>query len=67
MSESGGRLQLSGLFAASIVLVLVAFGTTLLKHVPERSAQRRPVVRGAPDLPICRIATIYASRLASSC
>ena len=34
VSETGGRSQLSGLFAASIVLALVAFGATLLQHVP---------------------------------
>ena len=34
VSETGGRSQLSGLFAASIVLALLAFGATLLQHVP---------------------------------
>jgi sulfate permease, SulP family len=34
VSESGGRSQISGLFAASIVLALLTFGATLLKHVP---------------------------------
>ena len=34
MSETGGRSQLSGLFAAAIVLALLAFGATLLQHVP---------------------------------
>jgi SulP family sulfate permease len=34
VSETGGRTQLSGLFAASIVLALLAFGATLLQHVP---------------------------------
>jgi MFS superfamily sulfate permease-like transporter len=32
--ETGGRSQLSGLFAATIVLALLAFGATLLRHVP---------------------------------
>src|SRR5882757_8587924 len=32
--ETGGRSQLSGLFAAAIVLALLAFGATLLQHVP---------------------------------
>jgi sulfate permease, SulP family len=32
--ETGGRSQLSGLFAAGIVLALLAFGATLLQHVP---------------------------------
>jgi MFS superfamily sulfate permease-like transporter len=35
VSETGGRTQLSGLFAATIVLTLLAFGATLLRHVPE--------------------------------
>ena len=34
VSETGGRSQLSGLFAAAIVLALLAFGATLLQHVP---------------------------------
>jgi sulfate permease, SulP family len=35
VAETGGRTQLSGLFAASIVLALLAFGAALLHHVPE--------------------------------
>jgi len=34
VSETGGRTQLSGLFAAAIILALLAFGATLLQHVP---------------------------------
>jgi sulfate permease, SulP family len=34
VSETGGRTQLAGLVAAAIVLALVAFGATLLRHVP---------------------------------
>ena len=34
VSETGGRTQLSGLFAAAILLALLAFGATLLQHVP---------------------------------
>ena len=34
VSETGGRTQLAGLFAAAIVLALLAFGATLLRHVP---------------------------------
>jgi MFS superfamily sulfate permease-like transporter len=33
--ETGGRTQLSSLFAAGIVLALLAFGATLLRHVPD--------------------------------
>jgi SulP family sulfate permease len=35
VSETGGRSQLAGLFAAAIVLALLAFGASLLRHVPE--------------------------------
>lgn len=35
VAETGGRSQLSGLVAASIVLLLLVFGAALLKHVPE--------------------------------
>jgi sulfate permease, SulP family len=34
VSETGGRSQLASLVAAAIVLALVAFGATLLRHVP---------------------------------
>jgi sulfate permease, SulP family len=33
--ETGGRSQASGLTAAAIVLALLAFGATLLRHVPD--------------------------------
>jgi len=35
VSETGGRTQFSSLFAAAIVLALLAFGATLLRHVPD--------------------------------
>ncbi len=35
VSETGGRSQLASLVAAAIVLVLLAFGTSLLRHVPQ--------------------------------
>jgi sulfate permease, SulP family len=35
VSETGGRSQLAGLTAAAIVLALLAFGTSLLRHVPQ--------------------------------
>ncbi len=34
VAETGGRTQLSGLFAAAIVLALLVFGATLLRNVP---------------------------------
>jgi sulfate permease, SulP family len=33
--ETGGRSQLAGLFAAVVILALLMFGATLLRHVPE--------------------------------
>jgi len=35
VAETGGHSQLAGLAAAAIVLALLAFGTGLLKHVPD--------------------------------
>ncbi|MDB5603242.1 MAG: SulP family inorganic anion transporter [Bradyrhizobium sp.] len=35
VAETGGRSQLAGLVAAAIVLVLLAFGGSLLRHVPQ--------------------------------
>jgi MFS superfamily sulfate permease-like transporter len=35
VAETGGKSQVAGLAAAAIVLALLAFGTTLLQHVPE--------------------------------
>ena len=35
VAETGGRSQLAGLAAAAIVLALLAFGTGLLRHVPD--------------------------------
>jgi sulfate permease, SulP family len=34
VAETGGRSQLAGLVAAAIVLALLAFGATLLRHIP---------------------------------
>jgi MFS superfamily sulfate permease-like transporter len=34
VSETGGRSQLAGLFAVAIVIVLLAFGTSLLSRIP---------------------------------
>jgi len=35
VAETGGRSQIAGLFAAALVLALLAFGAALLRHVPE--------------------------------
>jgi MFS superfamily sulfate permease-like transporter len=58
--ETGGQSQLSSLFAAAIVLALIAFGAALLKHVPEAAlggvllfvALR--IIRFAQIVKICR-------------
>jgi len=39
VSETGGRTQLACLFAAAIVLALLAFGATLLQHVPDAALE----------------------------
>jgi MFS superfamily sulfate permease-like transporter len=35
VSETGGRSQLSSLLAAAVVIALLAFGATLLRHIPD--------------------------------
>jgi SulP family sulfate permease len=35
VAETGGCSQLAGLFAASVVLALLAFGASLLRHIPD--------------------------------
>jgi MFS superfamily sulfate permease-like transporter len=34
-AQTGGRSQIVGLLAATVVLALIAFGTTLLSHIPQ--------------------------------
>ncbi len=51
VAETGGHSQLSGLAAAAIVLALLAFGTGLLKHVPDAALGGILLVRRATHHP----------------
>jgi MFS superfamily sulfate permease-like transporter len=57
--ETGGRSQLSGLFAASIVLALLAFGATLLRHVPDAALGGVLLFVALRIIRIGQIVTIY--------
>lgn len=59
VSESGGRSQISGLFAASILLALLAFGATLLKHVPNAALSGVLLFVALRILHVRQIFTIY--------
>jgi SulP family sulfate permease len=64
VSETGGQSQLSGLFAAAIVLALLAFGATLLKHVPEAALGGVLLFVALRIIRFRQIATIYRQSLA---
>src|SRR5260370_5838926 len=59
VSETGGRSQLSGLAAAVIVLALLAFGTTLLRHVPDAALGGILLFVALRIIRARQIATIY--------
>lgn len=59
VSETGGRSQLSGLFAASIVLALLAFGATLLQHVPDAALGGVLLFVALRIIRVGQIVTIY--------
>jgi sulfate permease, SulP family len=59
VSETGGRTQLSGLFAAAIVLALLAFGATLLRHVPDAALGGVLLFVALRIIRVRQIATIY--------
>ena len=59
VAETGGRSQLAGLTAALIVLALLAFGTTLLQHVPEAALGGILLFVALRIIRIRQIATIY--------
>src|SRR5882757_1343484 len=59
VSETGGRTQLSGLFAAAIVLALLAFGATLLRHVPNAALGGVLLFVALRIIRIKQIVTIY--------
>jgi SulP family sulfate permease len=59
VSETGGKSQLSGLSAAVIVLALLAFGTTLLQHVPDAALGGILLFVALRIIRARQIATIY--------
>ena len=64
VSETGGRSQLSGLFAAAIVLALLAFGATLLRHVPDAALGGVLLFVAMRIIRVKQIVTIYRQSLA---
>ena len=64
VAETGGRSQLSSLFAAGIVLALIAFGASLLKHVPEAALGGVLLFVALRIIRFRQIALIYRQSLA---
>ncbi|MBV8921984.1 SulP family inorganic anion transporter [Bradyrhizobium sp.] len=64
VSETGGRSQLAGLFAAAIVLALLAFGASLLQHVPEAALGGVLLFVALRIIRFGQIALIYRQSLA---
>jgi sulfate permease, SulP family len=63
VSETGGRTQLSGLFAAAIILALLAFGATLLRHVPDAALGGVLLFVALRIIRLRQIMTIYRQSL----
>jgi sulfate permease, SulP family len=59
VSETGGRSQFAGLFAAAIVVALVAFGAGLLSHVPHAALSGILLFIAIRIIRAQEIATIY--------
>jgi SulP family sulfate permease len=59
VAETGGRSQLSGLIAAGIVLLLLAFGATLLAHVPNAALAGILLFVALRIIRLAQIARIY--------
>jgi MFS superfamily sulfate permease-like transporter len=59
VAETGGQSQLAGLAAALIVLALLAFGTTLLRHVPEAALGGILLFVALRIIRLAQIVTIY--------
>jgi sulfate permease, SulP family len=57
--ETGGRSQLAGLFAAAVVLALVAFGASLLRHVPNAALGGVLLFVALRIIRVGQIVTIY--------
>lgn len=64
VSETGGRTQLSGLFAAAIILALLAFGATLLQHVPNAALGGVLLFVALRIIRLKQIVTIYRQSIA---
>ena len=64
VSETGGRSQLSGLFAAAIILALLAFGATLLRHVPNAALGGVLLFVALRIIRVQQIVAIYRQSLA---
>src|SRR6195952_1461339 len=62
--ETGGCTQLSGLFAAAIVLALLAFGATLLEHVPNAALGGVLLFVALRIIRLKQIVTIYRQSIA---
>ena len=59
VSETGGRTQLAGLFAAAIIVALLAFGATLLQHVPDAALGGVLLFVALRIIRVTQIVTIY--------
>jgi sulfate permease, SulP family len=59
VAETGGQTQASGLIAAAIVLILLAFGAALLKHVPDAALGGVLLFVALRIIRFKQIATIY--------
>jgi SulP family sulfate permease len=57
--ETGGRSQLAGLFAAGVVLALLAFGASLLRHVPNAALGGVLLFVALRIIRVGQIVTIY--------
>ncbi|MCG2628685.1 SulP family inorganic anion transporter [Bradyrhizobium sp. WYCCWR 13023] len=59
VAETGGQSQLAGLAAAAIVLALLAFGTGLLRHVPDAALGGILLFVALRIIRVQQIVTIY--------
>ena len=59
VAETGGQSQLAGLAAAAIVLALLAFGTGLLRHVPDAALGGILLFVALRIIRVKQITTIY--------
>jgi sulfate permease, SulP family len=64
VAETGGRSQFAGLFAAALVLALLAFGATLLQHVPDAALGGVLLFVALRIIRFRQIATVYRQSFA---